>query len=113
MEDRGMQTVEKPKLTKMEERAYLLICQQRVGTDALADSLRVSRATAARVVALLRKKGVRVVSVREGGAWHFELRNREDAARERWRRLRGMVGCVKDWNPRPGKDEDAVIYDED
>ena len=108
-----MLTAEKTKLTEAEEKAYLLICQRRVGTDALAEGLRVSRATAARVVALLRRKGFRVVSVREGGAWHFELRNREDGARERWRRLRGMVGCVKDWRPLPGKDEDAVIYDED
>jgi predicted transcriptional regulator len=108
-----MLTVEKTRLTEIEEKAYVLICQRRVGTDALAEGLRVSRSTAARLVASLRQKGVRIVSVREGGAWHFELRNREDAARERWRRLRGMVGCVKDWNPRPGKDEDAVIYDED
>jgi len=108
-----MLTAEKLKLTEAEERAYILICQHRVGTDALAEGLRVSRATAARLVASLRGKGVRVVSVREGGTWHFELRNREEAARERWRRLRGMVGCVKDWRPLPGKDEDAIIYDED
>lgn len=108
-----MLTAEKLRLTGVEEQTYLLICQRRLGTDALAEGLRVSRATAARLVASLRRKGVRVLSVREGGAWHFELRNRVDAARERWRRLRGMVGCVKDWRPLPGKDEDAVIYDED
>ncbi len=108
-----MLTVEKAKLTPTEEKAYLLIGQRRVGTGALARRLGVSRATAARVLASLRKKGVRVASVREGGAWHFELRNREDAARERFRRLRGMVGCVKDGRPLRGRDEDAVIYDED
>lgn len=108
-----MQVAEKSKLTEVEERAYILLSQRRVGTDDLAEGLHVSRSTAARAVRSLRRKGVRVVSVREGGAWHFELRNREDAARERWRRLRGIIGCVKDWRPRPGKDEDAVIYDQD
>ena len=108
-----MLTTERVRLTDTEEKAYILICQRRVGTDALAERLRVSRATAARLVASLRRKGLRVVSVREGGAWHFELKNREESAREHWRRLRGMLGFVKDWRPLPGKDEDAVIYDED
>jgi biotin operon repressor len=112
MKESAMLTAEKSKLTEIEEKAYLLICQRRVGTDALAEGLGVSRATAARLVASLRQKGVRVVSVREGGAWHFELRNREETARERWRRLRGMVGCVKDWRPRAGQDEDAVVYED-
>ncbi len=108
-----MQTAERTRLTGAEERAYLLICQGRLGTDGLADGLGVSRATAARLVACLRKKGVRVASVREGGAWRYELRNRADSARDRWRRLRGMVACVKDGRPLRGKDEDAVIYDRD
>lgn len=113
IEGQGMLTADRVKLTETEERMYLLIGQGRMGTHVLALRLRVSRATAARLIASLRRKGVRVISVREGGSWHFELRNRAEAARERWRRLRGMIGCVKDGRPLSGKDEDAVIYDED
>jgi hypothetical protein len=108
-----MLTAQKEKLTQAEGKAYVLICQRHPGTAALAQGLHVSRATAARTVAALRRKGFRIVSVRERGTWHFELRNRAEVARERWRRLRSMVGFVKDWHPLPGKGEDAVIYDED
>jgi biotin operon repressor len=98
--------------TPLEEKAYLVICQKRISVATLAGILGVSRPTAARAVASLRRHGARVVSVRDNGSWYYEVRDPVERARRRWRtsRLRGMAGCVTVWRPMAGTDEDEIIY---
>lgn len=110
-----MEAVKERPLTELEAKACLVIVSKEVSTKRLAEALGVSTMTAARTVAGLRKKGVKVVAVRDRKYWHYEIPNWKDRERERWRRsrLRRMIGFIKTWKPMPGKSEDDIIYGED
>ena len=85
-------------------------------TESLARALGVSPATAARVLARLRRKlaarGGELVSVRKGRAWHYEIRE-EDRLAELWRSdpLLKAVGALRGSARRPGRSIDDVVYD--
>ncbi len=98
--------------TRIENKAFIAILQGKVSMEGLARILRVSRSTAARLVASLRKKGIQIISVRENGAWHYEVRNALELAQERWEmsRLLRMAGFAKGTRPAKLKPEDAEIY---
>jgi biotin operon repressor len=94
----------------VEQKALLLLCGGRLSCDGLAGALGVSRPTAARLVARLRRRGVRIVSLRENGSWSYEVRNRRGLAARQWRRLRRCVGMIRRPRPEPMKQEDRLIY---
>jgi biotin operon repressor len=91
---------------------FLAILQRPVSTQRLATTLRVSRSTVARAVATLRKKGFRVVGIRENGGWHYEIRNAREIAQAKWKssRLRSMAGFASGSRPSPLKTEDQALY---
>ena len=93
----------------LERQGYIVLCQNRVSTRRLAEALSVSAATAqARVVAALRARGVDIVSVRENGRWHYEVRNQAELAAAGWQRLKAAAGFAKGWRTFPGKGEDDI-----
>jgi hypothetical protein len=84
-------------------------------TASLARAMRVSAATASRIVAQLRRElagqGIEMVTVRKGRKWHYEIRD-EEHAREAMQRLVDMAGFIKGDGPilRPGETVDDVVY---
>ena len=80
----------------------------------LAKALGVSRSTAARLLAALRKKEIRIVSIRENDAWHYEIKDAREVIRKRWSRsrLRGMAGFAGSRRGESMKPEDVSIYGE-
>ncbi len=93
-----------PNLMQM-ARLHLLSAAHTTAT--LARALRVSVPTAFRIVKRLRADGAKVVSVKDGKRWHFELREDRGAA---WRSdpLLGAIGIAK--GKRPGGSVDDVVY---
>lgn len=82
-------------------------------TASLAKALGVSTATVSRVLAAVRKRGVQVVSVRENGGWHYEVKNRGEIARAQHEALRSLIGFIKEGKGSPLKPEDELIYGDD
>ncbi len=89
------------------DRAYLQLAIGRHSTPTLAKALRVSPATAFRVVKRLRAGGVRIVSVKEGREWYFEVRDDLERA---WASdpLVTAVGSLKGRRPAGESVDDAV-----
>ncbi len=65
-------------LTLQEMNALKFISTGQLSCQTLAESLKVSRPTAARVVASLRKKGFRVSTRREQTHWRYEILPQKD-----------------------------------
>jgi biotin operon repressor len=99
---------EGPEDRELLQRALLQLSIGRHSTPTLARALRVSPATAFRVVKRLRAGGVRIVSVKEGRSWTFEVRDQLEAA---WASdpLLEALGSVKG-RRRPGESVDDVVY---
>ena len=95
----------------IERLALIAILSGRFSTSGLARVLGVSNATAARTVAALRTRGLKVVTVRDDDGWHYELRS-DGMFRDRWRSssLRLMAGFAKGRKGFEGKPEDRVVY---
>lgn len=92
------------------QRASLLMANGRHTTLSLAKALRVSAATAFRLVQELRRRGVPVKSVRRAGRWCFVV-NDEEAVARAWKDdplVRG-VGFIRGTRPRHG-DVDDELY---
>ncbi len=89
-------------------RAYLQILCRRHCTASLARTLGVSTATAFRLVGRLRRTGYRIVSVKEGKRWFFELR--EDP--ESWRDdpVFNLIGIGRGTRRPKGESVDEVVY---
>ena len=75
-------------LTVQEMEALKLIATGKVCCQGLAENLKVSRPTAARVVSSLRKKGFRVATRREESYWRYEILPEKDVS------ARGIVGML-------------------
>jgi biotin operon repressor len=81
-------------------------------THTLARKLGVSTATVARGILELRRVlargGERLVSVKEGNHWHYEIREREDV----WENdpFLKIVGLVNDARPASGEGVDDALY---
>jgi len=88
--------------------AHLHILSARHTTPTLAKRLRVSTATAFRIVKRLRASGVRIVSVKDGRAWFFEVRADFRRAWETDPLLRA-IGSAKG-RRRKGQSVDDVLY---
>jgi biotin operon repressor len=73
----------------------------------LARALGVSRITAFRLIRLLRRRGRRIVSVKRGGDWSFEVEPRDDAGDDDPLVLR--VGFARGRRP-PGESVDDAVY---
>jgi len=90
-----------------------LLCRGHT-TATLARALGISTATAARLVARLRKRlageGLELVSVRRGKSWQYEVRGDEQAGRL-WESdsLVKNLGCVKG-SRRRGETVDDAVY---
>ena len=95
--------------------AELFIDNRRCDTAALAKLMKVSRATASRVLAELRRtlarKGDELVTVRDSRGWFYEIRFGERTLRRR-REVSKMAGFIKGGPPilRPGETVDDVLY---
>ena len=95
--------------------AELYIDNRRCDTAALAKLMKVSRATASRIVAELKrtlaKKGDELVTVRDSRGWYYEIRLGERTLR-RMREASKMAGFIKGDPPilRPGETVDEVLY---
>ena len=95
--------------------AELHISSRSHDTASLAKAMKVSTATASRIVAQLRKqlaaKGDSLVVVRDRNRHHYEIREGERTLLRR-RELVAMAGFVKGGEPvlRPGETVDDVLY---
>ena len=76
-------------LTLQELDALRLIATKNVSCQGLAENLKVSRPTAARVVSSLRRKGFRVATRREQAHWSYEILPHTDTA---VKNIIGMLG---------------------
>lgn len=94
---------------RLVQRARLLIANGRHTTASLAEALRVSTATAFRLVQELRRRGEPVGSVRRGRRWFFVLEDEEAVARA-WERdpLLRAVGLVRGRRPSRGDPDDEL-----
>jgi biotin operon repressor len=79
----------------LEERALAIIRARRVSAQGLAMALGVSQRTAARAVAALRTRGLRVSSVREGRRWYYTLPEPDASTPPRPDSLLELVGFVR------------------
>jgi len=104
---RGRPTAYPEKLLK---EAYLHLACRRHTTSTLAAALGLSPATAFRIVKVLRRQGRRIVSMKEGAQWYFDVRERMNEA---WQKdplvkARGFIRGVR-W-PR-GKQLNDIVDD--
>jgi hypothetical protein len=78
------------------EEAYVHLTAKRHTTETLAKAMKVSIATAFRLLKLLRRNGVRIESRKEGRAWFFAVLEDEEIAAA-WNKdpLLDLVGIVK------------------
>jgi biotin operon repressor len=92
-------------LTLQEIEALKLIATKKVSCEGLAESLKVSRPTAARVVSSLRKKGFRVSTRREQAHWSYEILPQPD------RSIKNMIGMLGSKAPKDGsaRHDDYII----
>lgn len=100
------------------EEAYLHILAREHNTESLGRALGVAIPTAARVVETLRrelaKKRKRLVSVRSGGTWHYEVRDDDREGRVARDRFVNLVVRSPKGRRGPGlKVEDRDIYEWD
>jgi len=84
------------KLTMQEMRALRLISEREFSCERLAGALKVSRPTAARIVASLRRKGFRISTRREQGHWSYELMQVRDNS------LKSIIGLSGSKAPSNG-----------
>jgi biotin operon repressor len=87
--------------------ALLHLASGRHSAASLARVLGVSRITAFRLIQELRRRGIRVVSVKRGAAWFFELE--ESAPPWDADPLVRMVGFARG-RRRPGESVDDAVY---
>jgi biotin operon repressor len=95
-------------LESLEEKALAVIKTRRVSAHSLAAALGVSRRTAARAVALLRSRGHRVSSVREGRRWYYTLPNA--IPQSQTDPLLGLVGFVRTGLRDGALNHDRLLY---
>jgi len=91
------------------DEAYVHLTAKRHTTETLARAMGVSIATAFRRVKTLRRKGVRIESMKEGREWFFAVREDAEIAAA-WDRdpLLRLVGIVKGPGRRGESVNDAV-----
>jgi biotin operon repressor len=92
------------------EEAYVHLTSRRHTTLSLARALGVSPATAFRVVKALRRRGLRIESMKEGPRWYFAVVEDESLAKS-WEKdpLLGKIGFIKGASRR-GKSVDEAVY---
>lgn len=92
-----------------------ILCREHT-TATLARVLGISDPTAARLIARLRRmvaaRGGELVSVRNGRAWHYEIREQEERLAKAWSSdpLLKAVGSIRGTKRPPGQTLDDVIY---
>lgn len=91
------------------DEAYIHLTAKRHTTETLARAMGVSIATAFRLVKTLRRKGIRIESMKEGREWFFAVREDEEI-RAAWDKdpLLGLVGIVNAPGRRGESVNDAV-----
>jgi biotin operon repressor len=91
----------------LETDAWIHLSQRRLSAAGLAQELGVSTATVGRILARLRQSGIPLVSVREDGRWHYEVRHASDLQQDP---LVTFVIPARRCHPWRGKEEDRSTY---
>ena len=91
------------------DEAYIHLTAKRHTMQTLARAMRVSIATASRLLKTLRRKGIRIESMKEGRDWFFAVCEDEEIAAA-WEKdpLLSLVGIVKGPGRRGESVDDAV-----
>lgn len=99
-------------LSRLERRVYLVILNGKVSAAGIARRLDVTAITAARAVASLRKRGIKIVSIRDPEGWYYEIRSVPRSMLKQWSetRLSRMAGFANGRPEREVSEEDRSIY---
>lgn len=92
------------------DEAYIHLTAGRHSTKSLARALGLSIATAFRVVKALRRRGLRIESMKEGREWFFSIQE-DDALEATWKHdpLLRLIGAARGPGRR-GKTVDEAVY---
>lgn len=90
------------------QEAYIHLTSRRHSTSTLAAAMRISTATAFRLIQALRRKGHRIVSMKEGARWFFVLEDKSDPElrNDPLVRARGLIRSLR--RPRGKPLNDAI-----